>query len=129
MSLYFHHVPGRLRLKTPRLQGRRRACDETRAIAAAIEGVIEASANPITGSLIIYYDRKRLTPERLWRALSEHRIVWGVSPIADGVPVARAKLQPPADPSPAGQLFETVTGMIIDKLAQRSAAILLSALI
>jgi hypothetical protein len=129
MSLHVHHVPGRLRLRLPRLQGWRGACNDARVSAAAIEGVIEACANPVTGSLTIHYDQRRQTPGCLRRSLCDRDIVWCLSPITEGELDARAELQPPGDTSPGHRLLETVGGMVIDKLIERSAAFLVAALI
>jgi hypothetical protein len=129
MSLHVHHVPGRLRLRLRHLQGRRGACNDASASAAAIEGVIEACANPATGSLTIHYDQGRLTAACLWRSLCDRYIVWGLSPITEGALVTRAELQPPGDPRPGHRLLETVGAMVIDKLVERWAVCLVAALI
>jgi len=128
MRLFLHHVPGRLRLRLPPLQGRRKACEAARARAAAIPGVIAARANPHTGSLTMLYDRERVAPESLWHALCAAGLAWGTSPIAAGVAVTRTELRLPLDASPAGELARTLMSLFVEALAQRSAAILLGGL-
>jgi hypothetical protein len=124
-----HHVPGRLRLQTNRLKGSRRGFSDIRAAAASIEGVVEASANAATGSLIIRYDRKCLNPQDVWQSLCDRHIVWGPSPISDRERVTRTTLQPPSASSPAGRLIETVTGILVQKLTERSALAVVGAFI
>jgi hypothetical protein len=110
------------------LQGWPGTCEIARAGASAIEGVIEASANPATGSLIIHYDREALTPERLWGRLCEQRLVSGPSIFAD-CPITRANLHPPAGASVGDWLVDAVLGVVIDKLVARSTAAVTDALI
>ena len=129
MSFYLHHVPGRLRLRMPELRGKRIACDDAKRLAGSIPGVIEAEANPITGSLLVFYDEQRLTPELLWRRLCAHRLVAGPSRIAEGVRVTRAAPQLPAAAGTLGQIRDRVTATIVNELMARSAALLLEALI
>lgn len=139
MSLYVHHVPGRLRLQTDRLKVSRRGCEDAVAIAGKIIGVTGASANFATGSLVIHYDQDRVTPHALWRALCDGQIVWGLTPISDDATVTRALIedvlptratfQTLRDDGPARHVFETVAGAAIDKLMSRSAAAIIGALI
>jgi hypothetical protein len=56
MSCYLHHVPGRIRIKTPTIKGYPFRALELEKKVGAIYGVVDASANALTGSLIVNYD-------------------------------------------------------------------------
>ncbi len=127
MMLYVHHVPGRLRLRTPMLKGRPQAAQSACDTAIGILGVTEVRANAATGSLLITYDRHRATPATLWQALREHGLAAGPLPIKEGAPVTRAEIHCP-EPSESG-VFAVVAGLCLDKLLEHSAAALLGALI
>src|SRR5262249_58926447 len=68
MLEYLHSVPGRLRLSIRALRHRRRAA-EAEAQVAEIPNVTTATANPLTGSLTINFDRQRLSIGDLWERL------------------------------------------------------------
>jgi Heavy metal associated domain 2 len=125
---YIHHVPGRLRLQTPQLKGNRRAAQALLDEAIAIPGVLEARVSAVTGSLVITYDKRELTPAALWQSLCESGIVSGPSPIQQGMPVTRARIGPHiagADKGPA----RLAAGIIVESLLERSAIALVGALI
>ena len=67
--IYVHSTPGRLRIRIPELRGLReetdRACDRL----LAVEGILSVKANHLTGSLLILYDRARMSAEAVWAAL------------------------------------------------------------
>ena len=128
MTLYIHHVPGRLRLQTPLLRGRPRAARSAYHAAVAITGVTHVRANTTTGSLLINYDRQRVTPAMLWQALCEHGVATGPLPIADGAAVTRTELRYAAPAAEKG-FFDLVAGVFLDKLLEHSAAALVGALI
>jgi hypothetical protein len=127
MTLYIHHVPGRLRLQTMRLRedgpAAQAACDA----AIQIAGVTEARANSITGSLIISYDREHLAPSALWEQLCALGLASGPLPIQDGAPVTRGVVQ--AKGAVGSGLIDVVAGVLLEKLVERSAMALLGALI
>ena len=129
MTLYIHHVPGRLRLQTPLLRGNpqaaRSACDAS----VAVAGVTRVRTNTTTGSLLIIYDRQRVTPAILWQALCEHGIAAGPLPIAEGAAVTRTEMRHVAPRAAEKGVFDIVAGMVIDKLLERSAAALFGALV
>ncbi len=123
MMLYVHHVPGRLRLQTPMLKRRPQAARSARDAAMAVPGVTGARVSATTGSLLITYDRRRVTPATLWEMLREHGIATGPLPIKEGVAVTRAEIRYAG--GGRRTLFETVAGVCLDKLLERSAAALL----
>ena len=56
MSCYLHHVPGRIRIKTPTIKGYPFRALELEKKVSSIYGVRNATANALTGSLIVNYD-------------------------------------------------------------------------
>jgi len=65
MSYYVHHLPGRLRVKIPKLrnhQGRARRVGD---LLAAQDGVTGVTVNPLTGSVLVNYDSDLLDEERI----------------------------------------------------------------
>ncbi len=63
MSVYVHHVPGRLRVRTrwvARCPHRARQLSE---LVTALPGVHRVEVNPRADSVIVHYDPLRLTPE------------------------------------------------------------------
>lgn len=129
MAFYLHHVPGRLRIQTPRLQrtqeAAQAACDDV----MTIDGVCEASANPITGSLLILYDHQRLAPAQLWEALCKRGLVSGAQPIADEGGVTRITLPHTESTPDSDELFGAVARFAAEKLIEHFATALIGALI
>ena len=82
MSVYVHALPGRLRVRSPRLRGAA-ASGEARTLLTAIAGVGSVTANPVCGSLLIEYDRGRVSPEALWRPLARLGFVPAAMPSGD----------------------------------------------
>lgn len=65
MSYYIHTVPGRLRIKTPSIKGDPVKARELEGIAGRIPGVCSATANPITGSVVVTYDEGGVSSGRI----------------------------------------------------------------
>lgn len=129
MAFYLHHVPGRLRIQTPRLQRTQEAAQDACDNVMTIEGVCEASANPITGSLLMLYDRQRLAPAQLWEALCDRGLVSGVQPIPDEGGVTRITL-PQTESTPHNNEFlGAVARFAVEKLIEHFATALIGVLI
>ena len=60
-----HHVPGRLRLRGPRLEGNAERFDRLRVTLSAAPGVHSVEMRPRTGSVVVHYDPERADPEAL----------------------------------------------------------------
>ncbi len=56
MSCYLHHVPGRIRIKTPYVKGKPVNAHELEQRLRAVAGVRLVNANALTGSILVYYD-------------------------------------------------------------------------
>lgn len=57
-------IDGRVRLRHPALKNREQA-ELATAFISGVDGVTEARANPMTGSLLIFYDAEKLSREKL----------------------------------------------------------------
>jgi hypothetical protein len=58
-SIYLHALEGRLRIKVPEVKGAPDTARQIEAQLRLIEGVDHATANPVTGSVLILYDARR----------------------------------------------------------------------
>ncbi|MBV8270072.1 MAG: heavy-metal-associated domain-containing protein [Planctomycetaceae bacterium] len=50
-----HSIPGRIRLRTPKLRGRPEHAQEIVRRLSALKGIHTADANPVTGSITVHY--------------------------------------------------------------------------
>jgi hypothetical protein len=78
MNSHVHSVPGRVRIRLPRLKGRADASAHVCAGVKRIWGVRSARANHVTGSVIVEYDPAALEE----RAILEHFVAAGEIPHA-----------------------------------------------
>lgn len=56
MSQHVHHVPGRLRIRFPGLKRNARELQLAVAALESLPGVRSLESNPVTGSVLLYYD-------------------------------------------------------------------------
>lgn len=66
-----HAVPGRVRVKVPRVRSDARFAQELRQRFATIDGVRRIEINPITGSVILHYDDDQMAPIDFLHALAD----------------------------------------------------------
>jgi hypothetical protein len=128
MSFYLHHVPGRLRVQIPQLQGRDTARVACRTV-TTLDGVAEARVNATTGSLLIFYDAQRLNTSSLWDALCECGLVAGDLPIGDANGITRMTRTDAQSRSVQSEFLDAVAGIAAEKLLERVAIALIGALI
>ena len=87
-SVYMHVLEGRLRIKVPEVKG---APDRARQIErqlSLIEGIEDVTANPVTGSVLIFYDRQRTAMGDIAETLQ----AWGY--LGHAVPAPDPALRP-----------------------------------
>jgi hypothetical protein len=65
-----HFLPGRVRLKVPAAKGNVAYIAQVRERFLQVPGVRSLDANPITGSVLILYDTRRIVGEDAARALA-----------------------------------------------------------
>lgn len=56
MTCYIHHVPGRLRIRTPMVKNNKTAAEEVKELLLSSAGVDDVAINLITGSCLVTYD-------------------------------------------------------------------------
>ena len=126
MTHYFHHVPGRLRVKSPLLKGSERIARTVRDHMAQLSGVTSAEVSTVTGSVIVRYDASAVTAEALLHELHTLGIAGHTTPQHD------AQVAQPRNG--AGALFservaDQVASRVVETLIERSAIALIGALI
>jgi Heavy metal associated domain 2 len=124
--LYVHHVPGRLRVKVCHLKGDReaglRVCQHVRVLA----GVNEAVSNPATGSIIVHYDRRRVSIVEIWQAIYRAGVVDAPAP---SIQDYERPMVSRNEPSTAEKLFDQLVGVVVEKAMEHSARVLIAALV
>ncbi|MEN6441657.1 MAG: HMA2 domain-containing protein [Syntrophobacter sp.] len=65
MTCYLHHVPGRIRVKTPIIKGNTFRATEIEELLRNVAGVYGVSANTLTGSILINYDVSMTTAGKI----------------------------------------------------------------
>ena len=71
MSYYLHHVPGRLRIKTPRVKNNRFIVEEIKHLLSSLSGIDFYEVNTVTGSIIIHYEPRYISEDTIIRLLEE----------------------------------------------------------
>jgi Heavy metal associated domain 2 len=71
VSYYFHSVPGRLRVRCPRLKGDRRAAAALRRLLRRLVGVTAVAVNHVTGSVLVHYRLEQVSHTDLLAILSD----------------------------------------------------------
>jgi copper chaperone CopZ len=64
MNHYIHHVPGRLRIKSPLLKDSQNQ-DGAKALLDRLPGILSAEFNPTTGSVVVLFDSQRVQANRI----------------------------------------------------------------
>ncbi len=72
---YFHHVPGRLRVKIPELKGEPAEAERVAAMLLAVEGIGSAAVAPLTGSLLVRYDPEKIAYTRILSLLQQAGLI------------------------------------------------------
>lgn len=116
MSLYIHHVPGRLRVRTQAFR-----CQPSRVEAAArqlvaLEGVDEVKVNAHAGSITVRYDPAQRTQGELLAVMEELGCV-GAREVGSS-----------RNGEVAGLFGKALLGALAQTLAQRSVATLVGVL-
>ena len=125
--LYIHHVPGRLRLQISTLKSNQSLAQATLNNISAITGVLDARVSVVTGSLIITYDKQRLSAAALWQALCHRGLVCGPLPIREDVAVTRVRIDSPVAADEMS-LAKLIIRLIVERLLERWAMALVGAL-
>ena len=71
MSYYLHHVPGRLRVKTPHVKKNRFIVEEIKQLLNALPGIEFYEINTVTGSIIINYNPQDVSEDKIVTVLED----------------------------------------------------------
>ncbi len=71
MGYYLHHVPGRLRVRTPQIKGNEKKALDAQSLLKAIQGIQSTVTNTVTGSIIVHYDPKTVDAEAITSILTQ----------------------------------------------------------
>ena len=128
MTHYIHHVPGRMRVRSPRIKGNTENAERLRQTLVQLIGVTGIETNPVTGSVVISYSPERLGPDDLVAVMKEHGYLARDFAL-DGQPSGRA-VQGAAPPDGALHwVGKTVLTVLVERLVERSASAVFTALI
>ncbi len=119
MSHYIHHVPGRLRVKSPTLKRNERHASQAKQYIDSVHGVLASEYNTVTGSLLIRYDTNLVGSETLLNSL---RSLGHVHP-------HQAQPVPYQAPGLGQKLSDTVVNKLVETVIERSATALIAAII
>lgn len=122
-----HHITGRLRLKFPELRSRR---DLSHAVEKAIRTlpmVRLVQVNSVTGSLLIHYDARGTQQAILLKAIQD--VLANQFGLIFSNDNSAAKAAANAMHFHSNALVDRMTGMIVDKIVERSALAILGLLI
>jgi len=123
MSYYLHDVPGRLRIKTPLIKGNENLAKHVERFLEQINGVKAITTNPLTGSIVMTYDEKRLTSKMLIETLKTRGIFDPAKAMTNDQYIH-------SNASKASQIvYKAVVGAFVEKAFEGSALSLLSVLL
>lgn len=125
MADYFHHVPGRLRVKFAQLRNNPSLAQEIEIALRTIPEVTRAEVCIRTGSVLMRYQQSRSAQEKLFAVIRQlDRKMAGVNETSNVPSTARQT------PGPiAKRMAEKLVGVVIKKHIDRSAFALLGMLL
>ena len=78
--VYVHALEGRLRIKVPEVRGATDTAREIESRLRALPAVDQATANPVTGNVLVLYDPRRITHAQIVDLLRSWGCLTGVAP-------------------------------------------------
>lgn len=120
VAQYMHHVPGRLRIKSPVLKRNEHEAKAVQKLLLDQQGILRSEVNTLTGSILILYDG------------SVVQVQWIVGLLKRQGYVAPSVLVHPAALSfkqPMTGAGEALLKVLVEAMVERSAAALISALL
>lgn len=116
MSLYIHHVPGRLRVRTQAFRCQPNRIQQAAHRLRATEGVKDVEIRAAAGSITVRYDPERCTRDSLLAVLEDFGCVGASRAVSD------------SGGEVAGLFGKALMGAFAQTLAQRSVQTLVGAL-
>ncbi len=124
MPSYIHHTPGRLRVRSQVIKRDEVAAGRARDILTAHPGIEGVETNPTTGSITIRYAAAHMDGSRVLALLDGHGFL---RPKA--VPGGARGGAAPASDRLAEKVGSAIGTVLLEKLLERSATVLIAALI
>ena len=118
MNSYIHHTPGRLRIRVPATKGDALTASRIAGDLVALEGVTRAEANPVTGSVLVWYDTEK-TDGSSCLAMLKIPVRW------DALRAAK----PRRSRRLARKIGKAASWYLLEKALERSVPLLLGALL
>ncbi len=75
MTCFIHHIPGRLRVKIPARKHQDSQTDKIGGSFSGMQGINKVSVNPLTGSIVIYYDPAIFSVTQLLNILQYNEVI------------------------------------------------------
>ncbi len=122
---YVHHIPGRLRVRTKRLQNNDAAAARLRSRLSCIGGVRSAEVNPVTGSALILYDSDAARLPEILTVVREFGVV-DEKALSAGSSRSAAN---PQLPKIGNAVVKTVGTYLLQAAVERSVVALVAALV
>jgi hypothetical protein len=72
MTYYVHNIPGRLRVKIPKIKSSEEKCQKVERLFRDFDGIENVAVNDITGSVVINYDSNITRPEEILEIFEEN---------------------------------------------------------
>jgi cell division FtsZ-interacting protein ZapD len=132
MNHYIHHVPGRMRVKSPLIKGNEKEAARLRNLLVGVEGVLSHEVKSITGSILISYDTALTQAPQILAFLEEHNYLklTGTLRQRNYIPAPQRSHPLRELGSSMGKAFgKAVVNIAVEKLAERSAMALISAIL
>lgn len=125
MSHYVHHVPGRLRVKTPVLKRQEHRAREIKTYLESIEGVFDVDVSTVTGSAVIRYDAARVSSVILLNSVRDLGLVHH-----DHLHASHAQVRGVSTGSPlSNNVADTFLTKLVETAIEKSAVALIAAVI
>ena len=120
MTHYVHHVPGRLRVKSPALKKNERQAKLVKEYLDSMNGVLSADVSTVTGSIVIKYDAFLVEGKTILNSLHAMGHARSVTPhgevYSSGIGVGQ-------------KVTDTLVNKLLETVVERSAVALIAALI
>jgi len=123
MSYYFHHVQGRLRVKTPFIKRSPSAAQDVKRLLGQIQGIEAAEISTVTGSAVIHYDPKKISSKEILDLLKNAGYFDLSKAVTNDQHVYKAAART------GGILWSALAGALVEQVFQGSALSFLAVLI
>lgn len=123
MAHYIHHVPGRLRIRSPLLKRDNERAKAAEEFLQTIEGVSSVRANTVTGSITLTYERDMVNSAVILEAAAQRGYYR-----PEAVRSADGQLDDMAART-SGTLGKLLFGFVVKEAVERSAVALIGALL